>query len=61
MQVHPHFLFDTLRGITTLVDRDAKGAKTMIIKLSNLLRKALDRESSYPPRPDRSISASPPR
>ena len=46
MQVHPHFLFNTLHGIATLVDSDAKSAKVMIIKLSNLLRKALDRDSS---------------
>jgi two-component system LytT family sensor kinase len=46
MQLHPHFLFNTLHGIATLVDSDAKSAKTMIIKLSNLLRKALDRGSS---------------
>lgn len=46
MQVHPHFLFNTLHGIATLVDSDAKSAKAMIIKLSNLLRKALDRDSS---------------
>jgi hypothetical protein len=46
MQLHPHFLFNTLHGIATLVDSDAKNAKAMIIKLSNLLRKALDRDSS---------------
>lgn len=43
MQLHPHFLFNTLHGIATLIDSDAKSAKAMIIKLSNLLRKALDR------------------
>jgi hypothetical protein len=46
MQLHPHFLFNTLHGIATLVDTDAKSAKAMIIKLSNLLRKALDRDRS---------------
>jgi hypothetical protein len=46
MQLHPHFLFNTLHGIATLVDSDAKNAKAMIIKLSNLRRKALDRDSS---------------
>jgi len=44
MQLHPHFLFNTLHGIATLVDGDGKTAKAMIIKLSNLLRTALDRE-----------------
>src|ERR1035438_7951681 len=46
MQLHPHFLFNTLHGIATLVDSDAKNAKAMIIKLSSLLRTALDRDSS---------------
>jgi sensor histidine kinase YesM len=46
MQLHPHFLFNTLHGIATLIDGDAKSAKAMIIKLSNLLRTALDRDSS---------------
>lgn len=46
MQLHPHFLFNTLHGIATLIDSDAKSAKDMIIKLSNLLRKALDRDNS---------------
>jgi hypothetical protein len=46
MQLQPHFLFNTLHGIATLVDGDAKNAKAMIIKLSNLLRVALDRDNS---------------
>src|ERR1700734_207640 len=46
MQLHPHFLFNTLHGIATLIDGDAKNAKAMIIKLSNLLRTALDRDSA---------------
>lgn len=40
-QVHPHFLFNTLQGISTLIDRDKSKAKTMIVMLSNLLRTAL--------------------
>ena len=46
MQLQPHFLFNTLHGIATLADEDPKTAKAMIIKLSNLLRAALDRDSS---------------
>ncbi|MGA8492236.1 MAG: histidine kinase [Terriglobales bacterium] len=46
MQLHPHFLFNTLHGIATLIDGDGKTAKAMIIKLSSLLRTALDRDSS---------------
>ena len=46
VQLQPHFLFNTLHGIATLTEEDAKTAKVMIIKLSNLLRAALDRDSS---------------
>lgn len=46
MQVHPHFLFNTLHGIAALIDTDTKSAKSMLIKLSSLLRKTLDRDSS---------------
>lgn len=46
MQLHPHFLFNTLHGIATLIETDAKSAKAIIIKLSNLLRKALERDRS---------------
>jgi len=42
MQLHPHFLFNTLVGVSTLVDVDAEKAKSMILKLSGLLRTALD-------------------
>ena len=45
MQLHPHFLFNTLHGIATLVDGDSKNARAMIVKLSDLLRTALDRDS----------------
>jgi two-component system, LytTR family, sensor kinase len=46
MQLHPHFLFNTLHGIATLVDSDPKTSKDMILKLSSLLRTALDRGSA---------------
>jgi hypothetical protein len=40
-QLHPHFLFNTLHGISTLVDVDKTRAKSMVLKLSNLLRAAI--------------------
>lgn len=46
MQLHPHFLFNTLHGISTLIDGDGKSAKGMIVKLSSLLRIALEHGSS---------------
>jgi two-component system LytT family sensor kinase len=45
-QLHPHFLFNTLHGISTLIDSDGKTAKAMIVKLSSLLRKALELSGS---------------
>lgn len=45
-QIHPHFLFNTLHGISALVDTDRARAQTMIIKLSNLLRTALQHGSA---------------
>jgi hypothetical protein len=46
MQLHPHFLFNTLHGISTLIETDGKGAQTMIVKLSSLLRIALEHSGS---------------
>lgn len=46
MQLHPHFLFNTLHGISTLIDSDKKSAQSMIVKLSNLLRNALEYSGS---------------
>ena len=46
MQLHPHFLFNTLHGISTLIDSDHDCAKTMIVKLSSLLRIALQQSGS---------------
>src|ERR1043165_4377737 len=42
MQLHPHFLFNTLHGISTLIESDPLRAKAMIIRLSSLLRTALE-------------------
>jgi two-component system LytT family sensor kinase len=41
-QLHPHFLFNTLHGISTLVDTNRVRAKSMIVTLSSLLRTALE-------------------
>jgi two-component system, LytTR family, sensor kinase len=40
-QLHPHFLFNTLHGISTLIDVDKVRAKEMVLKLSSLLRAVL--------------------
>ena len=41
-QLHPHFLFNTLNGIATLVHRDPDAADQMIARLSTLLRLTLE-------------------
>jgi len=40
-QLQPHFLFNTLHGISTLIEVDRTRAKAMVLKLSNLLRTVL--------------------
>lgn len=42
MQLHPHFLFNTLNAISELVYRDPDVAEHMITNLSDLLRISLD-------------------
>ena len=42
MQLHPHFLFNTLHTISVLMMRDANLANRMLIRLSDLLRITLD-------------------
>ena len=42
-QLHPHFLFNTLHAISTLVHRDPEAADRMISRLSDLLRITFDR------------------
>ena len=42
MQLHPHFLFNTLNAISTLVHKDPNAADEMIGNLSELLRVTLD-------------------
>ncbi len=46
MQLNPHFLFNTLNGIVTLMHRDIDAAERMILRLSDLLRLALDDDGS---------------
>lgn len=41
-QLNPHFLFNTLNAVATLVDRDPRGVRRMISRLSDLLRATLE-------------------
>ncbi|MFN7921785.1 MAG: histidine kinase [Bryobacteraceae bacterium] len=42
IQIDPHFLFNTLHGISSLVHSDPDTAELMIANLSDLLRRSLD-------------------
>ena len=49
-QLQPHFLFNTLQGISTLIHRDPNAADEMLTKLSDLLRDVLrDRDRTRVP------------
>src|ERR1700761_4134171 len=45
MQLHPHFLFNTLHAIGTLVYEDPKSAEQMLLNLGSLLRVFLEQEA----------------
>jgi hypothetical protein len=42
MQLHPHFLFNTLHAISTLIREEGVVAEDMLLRLSELLRAYLD-------------------
>lgn len=44
-QLDPHFLFNTLHTLNTLIGYDDKKARSMVIKVTNLLRKILDKRT----------------
>jgi signal transduction histidine kinase len=45
MQLHPHFLFNTLNAISALIHQDVELADRMIARLGDLLRTSLDSAS----------------
>lgn len=44
-QLHPHFLFNTLNAISTLMRRDVDAADRTLVQLSGLLRVTLDADN----------------
>lgn len=46
-QLQPHFLFNTLQGISTLLYRDAKAADVMLRHLGTLLRRIIEAPSRH--------------
>jgi sensor histidine kinase YesM len=48
-RIHPHFLFNTLNSISSLVRQDPEAAEELIQRLAALLRFSLDRHASLVP------------
>lgn len=46
-QLDPHFLFNTLHTLNTLIGYDDEKARSMIIKVTHLLRKLLDQRGKH--------------
>ena len=47
MQLHPHFLFNTLNSISVLMSEDVTAARRMLTRLSDLLRASLDSAATH--------------
>ncbi len=47
MQLHPHFLFNTLHTASALMDEDARGARKVLSQLGSLLRRMLDDDRDH--------------
>jgi len=48
-QINPHFLFNTLNSIASLVRFDPDMARVLIVKLANILRRLLRKSDSFVP------------
>ena len=46
MQLHPHFLFNTLHAVAGLIGQDPPTARRMVVALGDLLRRTLDEPSA---------------
>jgi two-component system, LytTR family, sensor kinase len=46
MQLHPHFLFNTLNAISALIPQEAQPARRMVARLGDLLRTTLEQEAT---------------
>ena len=48
-QINPHFLFNTLNSVSSLVRFDPDTARELIIKLANILRRLLNSSDAFVP------------
>jgi signal transduction histidine kinase len=47
MQIHPHFLFNTLNSISALMHEDVKAADKMVARLGDFLRMTLENSGNH--------------
>jgi two-component system, LytTR family, sensor kinase len=48
-QIHPHFLFNTLNTVSSLIRFDQDAARGVVLKLSNILRRLLRKHETFVP------------
>ncbi|MDE3197451.1 MAG: histidine kinase [Acidobacteriota bacterium] len=48
-QINPHFLFNTLNSISTLIRTNPEQARTMLVRLSRILRRRLKNQDHFTP------------
>jgi two-component system LytT family sensor kinase len=48
-QINPHFLFNTLNSVTSLIRQDPEQARQVVYKLSNILRRLLRQQENLSP------------
>jgi two-component system LytT family sensor kinase len=48
-QINPHFLFNTLNSVSSLIRTDPHQARLMVLKLSRILRRLLQKHDNYSP------------
>jgi two-component system LytT family sensor kinase len=48
-QINPHFLFNTLNSVSSLIRTDPNHARVMVLKLSNILRRLLRKHDNFSP------------
>ncbi|MCL4402733.1 MAG: histidine kinase, partial [Acidobacteria bacterium] len=46
-QINPHFLFNTLNSVSSLIRTNPAEARTMVLKLSNILRRLLRKHDNF--------------
>ncbi len=48
-QINPHFLFNTLNSVSSLIRTDPHQARLMVLKLSRILRRLLRKHENFSP------------